>query len=158
MSEVDQQQKEAALVTIINVIPRGDDQSHLLEFLRPTSETAASGEDLLFRLREVCSPEVLAKRSITNNPNHFLAIRQLVTRYDMAVRRGIGFPVIHGVLEALVTDDLEQLQDALRVWKAPAVAAETSAAQARTATQENKIAVGGSNNALLLTLVSSRVE
>jgi hypothetical protein len=66
MSDVYQQQKEAAHAALINLVPRGDDQSHLLEFLRATSETAASAEDLLLRLREVCSPEVINKRSITN--------------------------------------------------------------------------------------------
>jgi hypothetical protein len=115
MSKVDQQLKEAAHVALINVVPRGDDQSHLLEFLRATSEIAASGEGLVLRLREVCSPEVIAKKSVTNNPNLFQAIRQLLIAYGIAVRRGTGFPVIHGVLEALFTDDLEQLQDALRV-------------------------------------------
>jgi hypothetical protein len=58
MSEVDQQQKEVAHVALINVVPCGDDQSHLLEFLSATSTTAASAEDLLLRIRGVCSPEV----------------------------------------------------------------------------------------------------
>jgi hypothetical protein len=157
MSEIDQQQKEAAHVALINVVPRGDDQSHLLEFLRATSEIAASAEDLLFRLREVCSPEVIAKKSVTNNPNLFLAVRQLLMAYGIPVRRGTGFPVMHGVLEALFTDDPEQLQDALRVWKAPVVAAATAAAQGRTATQENQVAVGGPNNTHPSRSVSSRV-
>jgi hypothetical protein len=89
---------------------------------------------------------VISKRSITDNPNLFLAIRQLLTAYSVAVRRGTGFPVIHGVLEALFTDDPEQLQDALRMWKAPVLAASTVAAHARTAAQENQVAVGSSNS------------
>jgi hypothetical protein len=157
MSDVDQQQKEAAHVALINVVPRGDDQAHLVDFLRATSETAASAEDLLLRLREVCIPEVISKRSVTNNPNLFLAIRQLLTAYGIAVRRGTGFPVIHGVLEALFTDDPEQLQDALRMWKAPAATAATAVAHTRTATQENQISVAGPNNIHSLRSSSSRV-
>jgi hypothetical protein len=114
---LDQQQKEAAHVALINVTPRGDEQVHLIEFLRATSEIATSADDLLLRLREVCSPEVIAKKSVTNNPNLFLAIRQLLTAYGVSVRRGTGFPVIHGVLEALFGVDPESLQEALQIWK-----------------------------------------
>jgi hypothetical protein len=116
-ADTDQQLKEAAHVALINITPRGDDQVHLIEFLRATSEVATSREDLLFRLREICSPDVIAKKSITNNPNLFLALRQLLAAYGVTVRRGTGFPVIHGVLEALFNVDPETLQEALRIWK-----------------------------------------
>jgi hypothetical protein len=90
MPEVDQQTKQAAHVDLINVQPRGDDQVHLIEFLRATSEAATTNENLLLRLCEVCTPEVIAKKSITNNPNLFLAVRQLLTAYGANVRRGTG--------------------------------------------------------------------
>jgi hypothetical protein len=71
VSEADQNLNEAAQVALINVVPRGDDQVHLIEFLRSTSEVSASSEDLLLCLREICLPEVIAKNSITNNRNLF---------------------------------------------------------------------------------------
>jgi hypothetical protein len=115
MSEADHHLKEAAHVALINVVPRDDDQVHLIEFLRSPSEVAASIEDLLLRIREVCSPEVIAKTSITNNPNLFLAVRQLLTAYGAHVHRGTWFPVIQGVLEALFDKDQAPYQEALRI-------------------------------------------
>jgi hypothetical protein len=132
MTDVDQQLKEAAHLALINVTPRGDDQVHLIDFLRATSESAESADDLLLRLGEVCSPEVIAKKSVTNNPNLFLAIRQLLTAYRVPVRRGTGFPVIQGVLEALFGTTPDALQEALRVWK-------SSAAPSRSNTQVNQV-------------------
>ena len=70
--DTDQQLKEAAHVSLINITPRGDDQVHLIEFLRETSEVSTSREDLTLRLREVCAPDVIAKKSVTNSPTLFL--------------------------------------------------------------------------------------
>ena len=81
------QRKKAAHVALINVVPRVDYQAHLLELLRVTPDTAESAEDLLLHLRELCTHEAKAKRSFTNHPNLFIAIRKLLTAYGIVVRR-----------------------------------------------------------------------
>jgi hypothetical protein len=64
------------------------------------SETAVTADDLLLGLREVCLPSVIAKKTITNIPNMFIALRKLLLAFGIEVRRSTGFPIIHGVLEA----------------------------------------------------------
>jgi hypothetical protein len=91
---------------------------HLIYFLRSVSEAATSSEDLLLRLREVCLPNIIAKKTVTNNPSLFLAVRQLLTAYGIPVRRATGFPIIKGVLDALFEDNQEMLQEAMQIWNA----------------------------------------
>jgi hypothetical protein len=110
--------KQDAHAALISLNPRGEDQIHLIDFLRSVSESATSADDLLLRLREVCLPDVIAKKTITNNPILFLAIRQLMTAYGIQVRRVTGLPVIRGVLEALFVDDEESFNEAVQIWKA----------------------------------------
>jgi hypothetical protein len=91
--------KQAAHSPLISLNPRGDDQIHLIEFLRSLRETAVTADDLLLGLREVFIPSVIAKKTITNNPNMFIALRKLLLAFGIEPRRSTGFPIIHGVLE-----------------------------------------------------------
>jgi hypothetical protein len=118
MSDQELVAKQDAHTSLIAVNTRGDDQIHLIDFLRSVSEAATSSEDLLFRLREVCLPNIIAKKTVTNNPSLFLALRQLLTAYGIPVRRATGFPIIQGVLDALFEDNQEMLQEAMQIWKA----------------------------------------
>jgi hypothetical protein len=111
-------EKQAAHSSLISLNPRGDDQIHLIDFLRSLSETAATADDLLLGLREVCLPSVIAKKTITNNPNMFIALRKLLMAFGIEVRRSTGFPIIHGVLEVIFQHDQALLQEALQIWKA----------------------------------------
>jgi hypothetical protein len=110
--------RQDAHASLISLNPRGDDQIHLIDFLRSASELSTSAEDLLLRLREVLLPNIIAKKSVTNNPNIFIAIRQLMMAYGVQVRRATGFPIIQGVLDALFEHDQEALDEAVQVWKA----------------------------------------
>jgi hypothetical protein len=109
--------RQDAHASHISLNPRGDDQIHLIDFLRSTSELATSADDLLLRLREVLLPNIIAKKSVTNNPNIFIAIRQLMLAYGVQVRRATGFLIIQGVLDALFEHDQEALNEAVQVWK-----------------------------------------
>jgi hypothetical protein len=92
---------QAAHSSLISLNPRGDDQIHLIDFIRSLSETAVTADDLLLGLREVCLPSVIKMKTITNIPNMFIALRKLLLAFGIEVRRITGFPIIHGVLEAL---------------------------------------------------------
>jgi hypothetical protein len=109
--------RQAAHTSLLNVTPRGDDQIHIVDFFRSTSEKTTSIDDLMLRLLEVMTADVIAKRSVTNNANLFLAIRQLLTAYQVPVHRANGFPVIRGVIDALFEGDPAQLQAAVSTWK-----------------------------------------
>jgi hypothetical protein len=63
--------RQASHTSLLNVAPRGDDQIHIVDFLRSTSENKTSTDDLLLRLREVMTADVIAKRSVTNNATSF---------------------------------------------------------------------------------------
>jgi hypothetical protein len=93
--------RQDARASLISLNPRGDDQIHLIDFLRSTSELSTSAKDLPLRLREVLLPNIIAKKSVTNNPNIFITIRQLMMAYGVQVRCATGFPIIQGVLDAL---------------------------------------------------------
>jgi hypothetical protein len=82
------------------------------------SETAVTADDLLLGLREVCLPSVIAKKTITNNPNMFIALRKLLLAFGIEMRRITGLPIIHGVLEAIFQHDQAMLQESLQIWKA----------------------------------------
>jgi hypothetical protein len=71
--------RQASHTSLLNVAPRGDDQIYIVDFLRSTSENTTSTDDLMLRLREVLTVDVIAKRSVTNNANLFLAIRPFPT-------------------------------------------------------------------------------
>jgi hypothetical protein len=111
-------EKQSAHSSLISLNLRGDDQIHLIDFLISLSETAVTADDLLLGLREVCLPSVIAKKTITNNPNMFIELRKLLLAFDIDMRRITGLPIIHGVLEAIFQHDQAMLQESLQIWKA----------------------------------------
>jgi hypothetical protein len=87
----------------------------MTDFLGSVSEAATPSEDLLLRLREVCLPNVIAKKTVTNNPSVLLAIMQLRMEYGIPVRRGNGFPIIQGAVNAQFGDNQEMLPEAVQI-------------------------------------------
>jgi hypothetical protein len=120
MADHQQIAMQDANAALIAVNMRGDDQIHLIDFLLSASKEATSSDDLLLRLRELCLPNVIAKKNVTNNPTLFLAIRQLLTAYSIPVHRATWLSIIQGVLDALFEVNQEMLQEAVHIWKARA--------------------------------------
>jgi hypothetical protein len=101
MSEADHQLKEAVHVALINVVPRGDDQVHLIEFLRSTIEVAVSSEDLslrirsedlLLRIREVCPPKLSPKSRSPTTPICFWQKGSSSPHTERTLAEENGFP------------------------------------------------------------------
>jgi hypothetical protein len=109
--------RQDAHASLISRNPRGDDQIHLIDFLRSASELATSSEGLLLRLRKVLLAKIIAKKLVTKTPNIFLAIRQLLMEYGVQVRRATGLPIIQGVLDAIFEHGQEAHDDSVKVWK-----------------------------------------
>jgi hypothetical protein len=113
MADHEQIAMQDAHTSLIAVETYGDDQIHLIDFLRSVSEAATSSEDFLRRLREVCLMNAIAKKNMTNNPTISLAIRQLLTANGVPVHLATGFSIIRGKLDAILEDNLELLQEAI---------------------------------------------
>ena len=105
MADHQQIAMKVAHAASIAVNTRGADQIPLIDFLSSVSEAATSSDDLLLYLREVCLPNFMANKTVTNNPTLFFAIRRLLTAYGVPVHRTTGYLIIQGVLDSFFDDN-----------------------------------------------------